>query len=208
VNDFQDNSRSALFKLQDGKLVERQTEYQPGVRIQNLLYSVPGSKWFGEHSYAYSLLFNNVWSFARAVQCERTNSCGQQRPKFEGFESTSDVFHTSEEIALATALIARMQQDCRDRGVRFIVAEIPEDVRVAYAYRSSFPRTMAEELPSRCDVPLTCDDWLRDFRGVAEFHVPHGQRHMSEFGHMQLAKVLCDAIQKDRSDKLVNNFTN
>jgi hypothetical protein len=67
ANDFEGNLKAGLFGL-DGsrRLVEKKYQHIPGVRIQNVIYSIPGVQWLSENSYFYSLLFNNVWSFFAA----------------------------------------------------------------------------------------------------------------------------------------------
>ena len=67
ANDFEDNIKSALFKLDDNDTLVRsgKKEHIPGVKIQNIIYSIPGIKWLSENSYFYSMLFNNVWRYAK-----------------------------------------------------------------------------------------------------------------------------------------------
>ncbi|MGH9895535.1 MAG: GDSL-type esterase/lipase family protein, partial [bacterium] len=45
ANDFEDNLRAGLFTQERGQLVERKYEHIPGVRIQNVIYGVPGVRW-------------------------------------------------------------------------------------------------------------------------------------------------------------------
>ena len=61
ANDFVDNVKAGFFRLNpDGSLSIEKKQHIPGVRVQNLIYSLPLVPWLSEHSYFYSLLFNNV----------------------------------------------------------------------------------------------------------------------------------------------------
>ena len=72
ANDFQDNIKANLFKLNDnGNLIIQKKEHIPGVKIQNIIYSFPLVKWLGENSYFYSLLFNKTWVFFKTRLSKR-----------------------------------------------------------------------------------------------------------------------------------------
>lgn len=67
ANDFEDNLKAGLFGLDSqNRLTEKKYQHIPGVRIQNVIYSIPGVQWLSENSYFYSLLFNRVWTYFAA----------------------------------------------------------------------------------------------------------------------------------------------
>ena len=94
ANDYEDNVRAGLFALDDRQqLVEKNYEYLPGVRIQNLIYSVAPVRWLSENSYFYSLLFNSVWEFAKArskTAASRQSATGgtKERPRRSKMSNT------------------------------------------------------------------------------------------------------------------------
>jgi len=48
ANDYEDNIRACIFELKEnGELMIRKKEYIPGVRIHNIIYFLPFTKWFG-----------------------------------------------------------------------------------------------------------------------------------------------------------------
>ena len=52
ANDLEDNIKAELFRLnEDGSLSIAKKEHLPGVRIQNLIYSLPMVAWLSENSY-------------------------------------------------------------------------------------------------------------------------------------------------------------
>lgn len=190
ANDFEDNLKAALFGLDaQNRLTEERYEHLPGVRIQDLIYSIPGVQWLGENSYFYSLLFNNVWEFFKASlenmakkRAAVKGTPGPATPKtFEYAVPTTTTF-SKYEIALATALIERMHRFCEERGIQFIVVDIP--MRTGpYSYKTSLPPELIASLAVSHVEYLSSASLLQTYDGAAEMHVPHGHQHISEFTH-------------------------
>jgi hypothetical protein len=188
VNDFEDNLKAGLFTLDRGQLVERKHEHIPGVGIQNVIYSIPGVRWLGEHSYFYSLLFNSVWEYFKAAMtahAARGAAAGGSTP---GGETASEyavatrATQSDYEIALGVALIARMQRYCTEHGIRLIVVDIPQQAK-AYRFAESLPPAALKALNETRTEYLSSRSLLGDFDGAAEIHVLHGHNHISEFTH-------------------------
>lgn len=190
ANDFEDNLKSNLFGIDmDGQLTYKNYKHIPGVRIQNAIYSLPPVRWLSEHSYFYSLLFNRVWDFFKARLAEsavRNASVGgasiaavSNAPEYAvpTEASTSPL-----QITLAAKLIERMHEFCKSRGIRFIVVDIPTSVG-RYRYASSMPPALVEHLAASKIEVIESKQVLAGTDGVAEIHVPHGHRHISEFTH-------------------------
>lgn len=179
-NDFEDNVRAGLFGLDaEGRLTEKKHEHIPGVRVQNLVYAVPMVQWLSENSYFYSLLFNNVWEYFKARLPSAAPEAAAERAV-----ATSDP--TSEyQIKLAAALIERMHRFCVERGVRFIVVDIPRP-SARYRYNRSTPPELLERLSAAGIEVITSQSLVEDFAGVAELHLPHGHRHISELTHLRI----------------------
>lgn len=198
ANDFQDNMKAGLFALDDkGDLIERKYEHLPGVRIQNFIYSVPFVAWLSENSYFHSVLFNTVWIYFKSkLASEATDHLrADQRevdagdPAFEYAESTSER-HSQSEVSLATALLVRMHRFCMTRGIRLIVVDIPTRRVGPYRFTSSFPDSLLSSLEAEQIEYLHSRVFLGAFDGAAEFHVPNGTHHISEFTHMLLGAEL------------------
>jgi hypothetical protein len=173
ANDFEDNLKAGLFGLDGGKLIARKREHAPGVRLQDAIYRLPGVKWLSENSYFYSVLFNTVWTHFKAM------SLAHAKEAAFDFAVPSKASHSDYELALAVALIERMQRFCESRGIRFIVVDVPRRVG---------PHRVAESIPrerlSKVNVEyLSSAELLADFDGAAELHVPRGHNHISEFTH-------------------------
>jgi hypothetical protein len=189
ANDFEDNLKARLFGLDgQGRLTEERFEHVPGVRIQNFIYSIPLVQWLGERSYFYSLLFNTVWNFFKArlgqeaaeVDGKRLQDAGA-RDDIEYAVPTS-ANYSEHQVALAAALIERMDRFCKSRGIRLIVVDIPNRPAV-YRFDSSLPPPLVERLAAGGIEYLNSDRVFADFDGAAELHVPHGHHHISELAH-------------------------
>jgi lysophospholipase L1-like esterase len=194
ANDFEDNLKAGLFDVQQGKLVARSHEHIPGVRIQNIIYGIPGVTWLSENSYFYSLLFNNVWEFFKAALLERAirhAAAGESpAPRDDREYAVSTTSGVSEhEMMLAQRLIERMQRFCSEHGIRLIVVDIPRD-KGPYRIAESVPASLEEALSAEQIEVVSSTALLGGFDGVAEMHVPHGDNHISEFTHTMIGAEL------------------
>lgn len=178
ANDFEDNLKAGLFKLDADKLVPLKREHIPGVKIQNAIYSVPGVPWLSENSYAYSLVFNGVWVHFKTALAERSRKSNgpADSPELE-YAVATRTGHSTYETGLAAALLQRMSEYCKARGIRLIVVDIPQP-RGRYEMAESVPAGMLREVELVDSRAL-----LGGLDGAAEVHVAHGHRHISELTH-------------------------
>ena len=196
ANDFEDNLKAGLYALDDERLVARKHEHVPGVRVQNLIYAIPGVQWLGENSYFYSMLFNHVWEYMKAALRERAVSAAvahaDDGPEF--------ALATREEqppyaLALGAALLERMQRFCTERGMRLLVVDIPQPAG-PYRLRESLPEAALQRLGEAGIEVLASRALFREVDGAAELHLPAGHRHISEFTHNWIAVELGRRILK------------
>jgi len=189
ANDFDDNLKADLFGF-DGKgnLVEKKHEHIPGVAIQNVMYRVPGVRWLSENSYFYSLLFNNVWAFFKAKLAKDA--------KFE-YAVASSAGRSQSEVALAAALLERMQRWCADRRIRLIVVDIPS-MAGPHRFETSLPDELRRAMDAASIEYLDSRSVLAGLDGAVEFHVPHGDNHISELTHAMIGVKLGEAIARKK----------
>jgi GDSL-like lipase/acylhydrolase family protein len=177
ANDYEDNLKAGLFALEGKHLVERRYEHVPGVRIQNVVYSLPGVQWLSENSYLYSLVFNGVWLYFRtALDKQALRNAPLDMPELEYAVAMQSEL-SPYQVALAVALIERMHKFCRDRGMRLIVVDIPRDTG-RYGIAESIPAGLLKDAEYVSSSAL-----FGEVAGVAETHVPNGHRHISELSH-------------------------
>jgi len=205
ANDFEDNLKAGLFGLDGGgQLLELKHQHIPGVHIQNFIYEIPGVRWLSENSYFYSLLFNGVWNYfkaklaARAVQGAGTTG-GPLSAAVDDFEFAvaSRLAPSDGQLALAAALIERMQRFCKQRAIRLIVVDVPTMLG-PYRHGSSLSPVLLAKLQAANVEYITSSSLLQDFDGVVETHLPHGYHHISEFTHALIGTALGRKITNRR----------
>jgi lysophospholipase L1-like esterase len=201
ANDFEDNLKAGLYALEDDRLVMRKYEHIPGVRLQNLIYGIPGIRWLGENSYFYSLLFNHVWAYMKSALHERAVSqaaipgaVGAENGEFEFALATRDE-HPPYAAALTLALIERMQRFCRERGMRLLVVDIPQP-HGAYRLRESLAAPAMKRLGEVQAEVIGSRALFGEVDSAAEMHLPAGHRHISEFTHTLIGVELGRRILK------------
>jgi lysophospholipase L1-like esterase len=177
-NDFEDNLKAGLFALgPDGQLVEKKHEHIPGVKIQNALYRMAPVRWLSENSYFYSLFFNAVWEHFKALAAKAARQAAPTEYAVASRDGPS-----RHELALAEALILRLDAFCKARGIRLIVADIPRRPG-PQRFAASIPPEMAARLHAAGVELVGSAPLLAAYDGVAEMHVPNGHQHISEFTH-------------------------
>jgi len=189
ANDFEDNLKADLFGLDKaGGLVEHKHEHIPGVRIQNVIYSIPGVKWLSENSYFYSLLLNNVWEYFKA----RLTRNALATEYAVATESAS-----KHEVDLAVALIERMQRFCHNHGIRLIVVDIPAQGK-PYHFADSLPPAAQQALKAEQIEYVSSHALFADYDGAVALHVPHGHQHITELTHAAIGVELGRLIARPR----------
>jgi hypothetical protein len=198
ANDYSDNIKDGLFKLQQDSLFEASTSFQPGVKLQDFIYQFGLVRWLSEHSYLYSFAFNSVWDLSKQwlirtqMEKESGNKNSIQVPPKEyavGMQEAS-----KEEVELALALLERMHQFCLKKSIPFIVIDIPQ-----LPFRSSIPMNQEFRFHEVCDTLLSSRSMLQQYRKLPRTHVPHGHNHLSAEAHaligVQAGLVLDSYIQ-------------
>ncbi len=192
ANDFSDNIRSGIYGIDEyNKLVVRKKIYIPGVKLQNIIYSIPGVMWLSENSYFYSLLFNHTWSFFKSKLSAKSKKEIQERAiaakdKFSDYEKR-----------LALLLLKKIYEVSKNAGAKLIIVDIPrtsEKTKIAPSIDDDFTAAVQEH----CDFFISAKV-LDDYNGVVRLHVPHGHRHISEFTHsflgVEIAKYIVDDLK-------------
>jgi lysophospholipase L1-like esterase len=176
ANDMEDNIKAGLFSLNNGKLTIGKTEHIPGVRIQNIIYSLPFFRFLGENSYLYSYVFNTIWDiYKRRLYIQE-----QVKITSEYAIPTRNV--TEYQINLAEKLIERVYKFCKSKDIRLIIVDIPQLDNVNF--KTSVPPNLKKTMIDNSDCFIDSDILLFEYRWIGEIHVPHGQRHISELTHL------------------------
>ena len=189
ANDFEDNIKANLFRLQEnGNLVIQKKEHIPAVKIQNIIYELPLISWLSENSYFYSLLFNNVWDYCKALLAQKASD-----RVTEYAIPTQDEF-SDYQTALTSALIKRMYNFCHKNNIKLIIIDIP-NIDEEKGIKTSFSVLLFPTIANYSDAYVASDSLLADYAAVAEVHMPHGYRHISEFTHVLLGVSVAKTIK-------------
>ncbi len=177
ANDLEDNLKAGLFELDDaGALRSARKTHIPGVRIQSVIYAVPGVQWLSENSYFYSLLFNATWEFFK------TRLAREAGERVAEFAVPQKAVHSSYEVELAAALLERLHRLCAERGIKLVIVDIPLLVADG-AVVSSFPESLRSAAKQYSDVFIDSRELFLPYAAAVELHLPHGHKHISEFSH-------------------------
>ena len=187
ANDFEDNIKSDLFRLKNNELASSKTKHAPGTTVLELHNAVAPLRWLSENSYFYSLMMNTLWELAKSALLSKKRG-----------ELTEWAVATREaddyEMRLTTRLIEHIYHLCKIGGIMFILVDIPQAGEPG-GFASSIPSHLLAEFERSSDALIRSDEVLSQYRNLAEFHVPHGQRHISELSHMLLGVAVAQAIQ-------------
>lgn len=171
-NDFDDNLKSAFFKLdQQDSLVIDHKEHIPGVKIQNFIYQFACIRWLSEHSYLYNFVFNTVWDLFKNRSLEK----GKQDVR-EMATSGMEI-KNSYALELEKKLLARMKKVLSGKST-FIILDIPN-----LDGSSSVPADLLPSFRSAADTLFYAPEMKTALSAIGLTHVPHGQRHISALTH-------------------------
>ena len=103
---------------------------------------------------------------------------------------------------LMARLIERMYGFCRQNNIRLVILDIP-GVSRGNEIQSSVPPALYEKMRTNSDLFIYSKNALHEYRNVAEFHVPHGHHHISEFTHLIYGVEVARALSNShKSNKL------
>lgn len=186
-NDFEDNIKADLFRLDQGRLVEVKKTYAPGVHVLEAINRIPGTPWLSQWSYLYSVGLNAAWNAGKRGLLNKARA----NLATEYAISTQELNRPMEELELA--LVRRMHSATKAHGVSLVIADIP--VRDGQGgFLPSVPENMVATFRGDSEAFAGSQDYLARYAGQTEFHVPHGNWHINEFTHLILGLDLADRI--------------
>lgn len=177
VNDFDDNLRSDLFRLEDGKLVIAHKTYVPGVAILDVINAVPPLRWLSQNSYLYSFAMNTVWDTAKRTWLRSSEALAET-------ELTVPTSMDQHKIDLQSALLKRLYAFCQSHGIMLIVVDIP--LRSKPDFVSSIPADLQKLFREDSDALILSGDVFAPYLELTELHGLHGTGHINEFAHLML----------------------
>ena len=190
ANDLQDNVKSGLYSLKDGRLHVEKTVHLPGVRIQNTLNNFAIIRWLSQNSYFFSFAFNAAYELAKTIL---TNSAKEDAIT-EYAIPVGDF--TDYEYSLAKALVAEISRVCKENNIKLIIMDIPvptDNYRIEPSITDELATSFAQNSDALIDSPSALSS-LMDRNLPA--HVEHGHRHMSRHSHRLMAEAIAVEISE------------
>src|SRR5271166_382641 len=192
-NDMEDNTRSSLFKLENGGLVQINSSYLPGTRINQTLSSYRSYRWLCERCQLYSfvrewaglkgkslLLLLNQSANKRVVEVA-VNPAG---PIPAPLKSASRPSLNPEE-QLVVALLREIERESLAHGAQMLVLDIPS-CAIGNHVTDVFPTD-----------PDGRDFGLRVARPIERFKtIPDDQPLYRKLGHAHLTPLGCRIISE------------
>jgi len=178
-NDFEDNIKSGLYRLDAGQLRVQKTSHTPGVSAIRLMNAVPGAFWLSQNSYFFSLCVNTVWTIAKQMLSANARDTIEYTARI----SSVDAYQRN----LALALLQEMKAVTEAAQVPLIVVDIPETASAGWT--PSIPNDMMRDVAKLADAYVPASSYLAGIPD-SDVHVPHGHRHISETTHKEIAGAL------------------
>lgn len=136
ANDLVDNTRSGLFALRDGELVQVADRYVPAGGLGDFLNTNPIFNWLSGYSNAFVFAKEQLTHIVKRqiVARNRANveaadagdaSEGDGASPEEAEDRSSASSQPDPERALAVAILDRLYEVCRERGIPLIIQSIP-----------------------------------------------------------------------------------
>lgn len=201
ANDYVDNLKAGLFELDsNNELIVRRKVHIPGVKIQNIIYALPGIKWLSENSYLYSILFNNTWRyFKKKLRDSKkkeviAGNTDKEPNNNDEIAVAAETKYSNYEVNLAAALIERIYEISREFDAIFIIIDIPR-VNKQDSILPSVVSEVEESFVNNSDG-LVSHEVLLPYKDVARIHLRRGHRHISEFTHSLLGVEAAKQIIK------------
>jgi hypothetical protein len=196
VTDLEDNVRSNLFGVRDGRLVGLAKEYLPGVRLREKLDRITPYRWMDENSHLYTFVREKAAITTKGLLVALRGGQAQAGGAAESKRVMTATTRPATPCALpyedrlSLALLKEMSRESREHGAGMLVLDIP--VRLSRSeFVSSFPRDATggpEELRVVSPIPL-----FRMQAGKLLFW-ERGHFHFTPLGCQLVGQVLCDEI--------------
>jgi hypothetical protein len=186
VTDYDDNVRSALYKLENGRLVRANARFLPGIATQDWLMRSSLYRLVADHSDLYNFVREQVgWRSKQLLGFVRKRATGPAENEVD-----QDTYSINQaEVDLAAALIREAQEEIRRDGADMLVVDIPNRTpdRVFSSSYDLMPPALKQALPP-VDVLPAFRDAARN--PMAQLFFPHGARHLTPLG----ARLLADEV--------------
>ncbi len=184
-SDPADNLRSNLFGISDGRLVEKQLQYLPGIATRDRLMNVPGYEWLINNSHLYNLVRTKLSGLTKKRLLQR-NTQASLAGKNQSSENSLLLENLNELLILAVKKKAEQQ------GAKLLVFDVPRR-----ASRTEFKSSFEElDLALLEDTNMVSPITLFTAKGGPDvkLYTEKGNGHWTELGNRFVANLLTDKV--------------
>jgi hypothetical protein len=173
--DYLDNVRSNLFGLEKGRLVRKSNTYLPGVRIQELLYRIPGYLTLSDHSQFYSFIREWLAFKIKGLLVKLHSKTDKSKPTEDNLtEGSGDSGAYSKDLAIA--LLKEIEMVSATHGAKFSMLDIP--IRKSRTtFESSLPCEAAQYFHVFCPIEL-----FKQYKGQKLYWEEKSHHHFTPLG--------------------------
>jgi hypothetical protein len=126
ASDIDDNTRSNLFAIRDGRLVQVNNAYLPGVKTREWLEQFAAYRWAEANSHLYTFVREDVARNVKVFLTWLRRGKGPTRlPPGEVATASTEDEPVSYSNRLTLALLDQMKHESERAGARFLVVELP-----------------------------------------------------------------------------------
>jgi lysophospholipase L1-like esterase len=180
-NDLEDNVRTDLYRLRDGKLQAYKKTYLPAIRQSDRLNAMPVIRWLSENSFLYNYL-NRAAALFLKKKFEMSHL--EEITKQGNASVSADQYRND----LAYHLVLKIYETAKNAGAYFVLMDIPN-----FRYEKSFPEGYSKE--KAADAFVDALDILQPYRSSSTLYRQHGNRHWAEKSHEIMAAHLAEVLE-------------
>ncbi|MCL6260772.1 SGNH/GDSL hydrolase family protein [Aquiflexum sp. TKW24L] len=187
ANDFADNVRSSIFKINNDSLILNNKTYLPGVKIQNVIYKFGLVRFLGQNSYLYAYLYNTIWAMVKESFSKKGKEIAVE------YAVAMDDDYSDYEQKLVRKLLERMYNFTSELAIPLIILDIPR-----VGIQSSVPDNLLDTFNNNSNYFIYSQDLLKEYSQMKLAHVPNGNRHISAESHQLLGNLVVEYILANR----------
>jgi hypothetical protein len=194
--DVEDNVRSALYRVADGRLERFQSSYLPGTRANEILSEIPGYTFLAENSQFYYFVRESVAGWMKQSLLDWRSkkpaapAASVARP---ATPENHDEKQQGEDQQLTWLLLKEIDATCRSVSAKFLILDIPDQTPDGVFAPSPLAQigdagrifTVADPLPA-----------LKQYRGGPLYWFAY-HHHFTPAGSAIVGSVLADKILQD-----------
>lgn len=186
--DTDDNRRSGLYALENGRLTQTGADYVPAIAARKRLQAIPAYQFLANNSHLFIAIREKLSRTVRRAMAGRVFTRNTAADLEE-----SDADHHAGAIDLA--ILARAEELAISNGARFYVVEVP-GVQARTRFRTSF-RLLPASLIERPNYISPINEFNAAASLTEKLYWERGHRHLTPKGNALIAEVMADHLLGD-----------